>query len=88
MEGLIQSAATQNEAAKWVCTVTGVHQREWIFYARNDVAFINEIQKALAPTGPYPVELNSRKEPALNTDESSGDKLTQQIRSTPKQCVE
>jgi hypothetical protein len=34
------------------------------------------------------VELNSRKEPALNTDESSGDKLTQQIRITPKQCVE
>ncbi|RVD79547.1 DUF695 domain-containing protein [Pseudomonas koreensis] len=88
MESLIRSAATDNGLAKWVCTVTGVHQREWIFYARNDAAFITQIHTVLAPTGPYPVELTSRKEPALSAEESGGDRVNQAIRITPKQCVE
>ncbi|MFJ2709630.1 DUF695 domain-containing protein [Pseudomonas sp. NPDC087346] len=87
VEGLIQSTVTDSRSAKWVCTVTGVHQREWIFYALSDDAFITRVQAALAPTGPYPIELSSRKEPEWRTDGSSGE-LSQQIQITPKQCVE
>ncbi|MDD1006910.1 DUF695 domain-containing protein [Pseudomonas shahriarae] len=88
MEGLILSAVTDSGSAKWVCTVTGVHQREWIFYARSDDAFITRVQATLAPTGPYPIEFSSRKEPAWNADGLNGEKLSEQIRITPKQCVE
>lgn len=88
MEGLIRSAVTDSGSAKWVCMVTGVNQREWIFYARNDDAFITRVQTTLAPTGPYPIEFSSRKEPAWNADGLNGEKPTQQIQITPKQCVE
>ncbi len=57
-EGLMLSAVTESGSAKWVCTVTGVHQREWIFYARNDDAFITRVQATLAPTGALPVTAN------------------------------
>ncbi|MGB5825131.1 MAG: hypothetical protein WBH22_01720 [Pseudomonas mandelii] len=47
-----------------------------------------EFDKALAPTGPYPVELSAGKEPAWHAEELTGDNLHREIRITPKRCVE
>ncbi|PMV83859.1 hypothetical protein C1X33_22635 [Pseudomonas sp. GW460-E13] len=55
---------------------------------RSTDAFIVRAQAALAPTGPYPVELSAGKEPAWHADELTGDNLHREIRITPKRCVE
>ncbi|WPN64333.1 DUF695 domain-containing protein [Pseudomonas sp. P9_35] len=88
MERLILPAMQDKGLAKWVCTVTGGKQREWIFYTRNDEAFIAQTRAILAQTGPYPIELSARKEPALSTEMQSGESLPENIRITPKTCVE
>ncbi|WP_458130992.1 DUF695 domain-containing protein [Pseudomonas sp. R3-41] len=88
MERLILPAMQDKGLAKWVCTVTGGKQREWIFYTRNDEAFIAQTRAILAQTGPYPIELSARKEPALSTEIQSGENLSEGIRITPKTCVE
>jgi hypothetical protein len=88
MEDLILPAVKDKGLAKWVCTVTGEHRREWIFYTRSDDAFITRVQAALAPTGPYPIELSGRKEPAWGADGLNGDNQRREFRITPKQCVE
>ncbi|WP_256576439.1 DUF695 domain-containing protein [Pseudomonas sp. B11(2017)] len=84
MERLILPAVQDKGLAKWVCTVTGGQQREWIFYTRSDDAFIAQVQTVLAQTGPYPIELSARKEPALSSEVQS----SENIRITPKKCVE
>ena len=84
MEALLLSAATDDGLAKWVCTVTGEHRREWIFYARSDTDFMSRMQTLLAPSGPYPVEWSGRKEPARSANEAS----SVDIRMTPKRCLE
>ncbi|MCK1784098.1 DUF695 domain-containing protein [Pseudomonas sp. TNT11] len=88
MERLILPAVQDKGLAKWVCTVTGGHQREWIFYTRSDEAFIAQTQAVLAQTGPYPIELSARKEQALSTEVQSSENLPEDIRITPKKCVE
>ena len=88
MERLILPAVQDKGLAKWVCTVTGGHQREWIFYTRSDEAFIAKTQAVLAQTGPYPIELSARKEQALSTDVQSSENPPEDIRITPKKCVE
>ncbi|QHF05789.1 DUF695 domain-containing protein [Pseudomonas asturiensis] len=88
MERLILPAVQDKGLAKWVCTVTGGHQREWIFYTRSDEAFIAQTQAVLAQTGPYPIELSARKEPALSTEVKNSENLPEDIRITPKKCVE
>ncbi|MFJ4143043.1 DUF695 domain-containing protein [Pseudomonas sp. NPDC089734] len=88
MERLILLAVQDKGLAKWVCTVTGGHQREWIFYTRSDEAFIAQTQAALAHTGPYPIELSARKEPVLSTEVQNSENLPEDIRITPKKCVE
>lgn len=88
MERLILPAVQDKGLAKWVCTVTGGNQRQWIFYTRSDEAFIAQTQAVLAQTGPYPIELSARKEPTLSTEVQSSENLTEDIRITPKKCVE
>lgn len=88
MERLILPAVQGKGLAKWICTMTGGNQRQWIFYTRNHEAFIAQTQAALAQTGPYPIELSTHQEPALNTDVQSGGNRPERIRITPKKCVE
>lgn len=88
MQALILPAVEEKGLAKLVCTVTGEKRRVWTFYTRNADAFIARVQTALAPTGPYPVELSAGKEPAWRADELTGDNLHREIRITPKRCVE
>jgi hypothetical protein len=88
MQALIQPAVEENGLAKLVCTVTGEQQRVWTFYTRSADAFTARAQAALAPTGPYPVELSAGKEPAWRADELTADNLHREIRITPKRCVE
>ncbi|WP_123450192.1 DUF695 domain-containing protein [Pseudomonas fluorescens] len=84
MEALLLSAAADDGLAKWVCTVTGEHRREWIFYARSDTDFMSRMQTLMAPSGPYPVEWSGRKEPARSANGAS----SVDIRMTPKRCLE
>jgi hypothetical protein len=88
MEALLLSAAVDDGLAKWVCTVTGEHRREWIFYARSDTDFMNQMQALLAPSGPYPVEWSGRKEPARNAERANSADPSGEIRITPKRCLE
>jgi hypothetical protein len=88
MEALILPAVEEKGLAKWVCTLTGEKRRVWTFYTRSDDAFIARVQAALAPSGPYPIELSAGKEPAWRADELTADNLHREIRITPKRCVE
>ena len=88
MERLILPAVQDKGLAKWVCRVTGGHQREWIFYTRSDEAFIAQTQAVLSQTGPYPIELSARKEPALSTEMQGSENMPENIHITPKKCVE
>ncbi|MFM9380844.1 DUF695 domain-containing protein [Pseudomonas sp. UV AK001] len=83
MEKLILPALEDKGLAKWICTVTGGQQREWIFYTQSEEAFIAKTRAILLQTGPYPIELSAKREP-----ESSAQSLTETIRMTPKKCVE
>ncbi|MFJ2528975.1 DUF695 domain-containing protein [Pseudomonas helmanticensis] len=88
MEALLLSAAADDGLAKWVCTVTGEHRREWIFYARSDTDFMNRMQALLAPSGPYPVEWSGRKEPARSAEGANSADPSGEIRMTPTRCLE
>ncbi len=83
MEKLIVPALEDKGLAKWICTVTGGQQREWIFYTQSEEAFIAKTRAILLQTGPYPIELSAKREP-----ESSTQSLTENINMTPKKCVE
>ncbi|WP_234778835.1 DUF695 domain-containing protein [Pseudomonas amygdali] len=87
MERLILPALQEKGLAKWACTVTGGQQREWIFYTRNNEAFIVQTKAVLAQTGPYPIELSARKEPVLSTEMHKGGNSPGDNRITPKSCV-
>ncbi|WP_192564729.1 DUF695 domain-containing protein [Pseudomonas gozinkensis] len=88
MEKLILPALQDKGLAKWICTVTGGGQREWIFYTQSDEAFIARTQAVLAQTGPYPIELTAKKEAVSGTELQSAENLTEDIRMTPKKCME
>ncbi|NWD76012.1 DUF695 domain-containing protein [Pseudomonas gingeri] len=88
MERLILPAVQDKGLAKWVCTVTGGQQREWIFYTQSDEGFIAKTRGVLAQTGPYPIELSARKEPALSPEVKSGENPPKNTRITPKNCME
>ncbi|XHF33608.1 DUF695 domain-containing protein [Pseudomonas chlororaphis] len=88
MEKLIVPAVEEKRLAKWVCTVTGGHQREWIFYTQNDEAFTARTRSALSQGGPYPIELSARRDVVLSTGSQPADNLAEVIRITPKKCVE
>ncbi|WP_311881106.1 MULTISPECIES: DUF695 domain-containing protein [unclassified Pseudomonas] len=76
MEALLLSAAADDGLAKW------------IFYARSDTDFMNQMQALLAPSGPYPVEWSGRKEPARNAERANSADPSGEIRITPKRCLE
>ncbi|MFW9082033.1 DUF695 domain-containing protein [Pseudomonas sp. P2757] len=88
MEDLLLSAVKDQGPAKWVCTVTGEHRREWIFYTPSDLVFISRLQSVLAPTGPYPVEWSTRKEPLRGANGQTDNNLPDEVRITPKLCME
>lgn len=88
MERLILPGLKGNVPGKWACTATGGQQRQWIFYTRNEEAFIAQIKAILAQTGPYSIEFSSSQEPALNVEARDGKGLAEDIPITPKMCLE
>ncbi|SDX17478.1 Family of unknown function [Pseudomonas syringae] len=88
MERLILPALQEKGLAKRACTVTVGKQREWIFYTRNNEAFIDKTKAILAQTGPYPIELSAGKESTLSTEMHNGGNSPGDSRITPKRCLE
>lgn len=88
MERIILPGLKDKVLGKWACTATGGQQRQWIFYTRNEEAFIAQIKAILAQTGPYPIEVSSSQEPALNVEARDGKGLAEDIPITPKMCLE
>lgn len=84
VDRLIKAAVTADGFAKWGCTVTGGKRQVWVFYTLDDAAFVSRVQAALAQTGPYPIELSSRKQADFSAEVPN----TEQTRLTPKRCLE
>ncbi|UZE87444.1 DUF695 domain-containing protein [Pseudomonas viciae] len=57
MEKLLLPAVQDKGLARWICTTTYEHQREWHFFTRSAEDFSAQAREALGPTGPYPIEL-------------------------------
>ncbi|MCW1248169.1 DUF695 domain-containing protein [Pseudomonas sp. SAICEU22] len=55
MEALLLPAIQEKGLAKWLCTITSEHQREWLFLTRNHEDFFTQARTAL--NGTYPIEM-------------------------------
>ncbi|MBW1248940.1 DUF695 domain-containing protein [Pseudomonas tolaasii] len=84
MRSLIVPAVQEQGLAKWLCTVTGGQQVQWIFYAESEESFRAQVNAALAKSGPYPLAFTTHKEPAPSGE--MGEAET--VRITPKTCME
>ncbi|MCP2076351.1 UNVERIFIED_ORG: hypothetical protein J2Y77_005787 [Pseudomonas lini] len=59
MEKLLLPAVQDKGLARWICTTTYEHQREWHFFTRSYEDFSARAREALGPTGLYPIELGT-----------------------------
>lgn len=55
MEAVLLPAIQDKGLAKWLCTVTSEHQREWLFLTRNHDEFFTQARETLG--GTYPIEM-------------------------------
>ncbi|WP_058543373.1 DUF695 domain-containing protein [Pseudomonas fluorescens] len=59
MERLLLPSVQDKGLARWICTTTFEHQREWHFFTRSYEDFSARAREALESTGPYPIELRT-----------------------------
>lgn len=84
MRSLIVPSVQEQGLAKWLCTVTGGQQVQWIFYAKSEEAFMAQVKTAQAKGDPYPLVFTTNKEPAPSVEMDGAET----IRITPKTCLE
>lgn len=59
MEKLLLPSVQDKGLARWICTTTFEHQREWHFFTRSYEDFSAQARETLEPTGQYPIELRT-----------------------------
>lgn len=88
MERLVIAALEEKGQAKWVCTLTGASQREWIFYASDEQAFKATVEAALANRAPYPIQISALRAPFLNPGKKGAEQSSDTIYFSPAKCVQ